>query len=466
VWYLPRGKVVSKPGEKELNVRKLPLVVLGCLGWLVPAIPVAAQAPMPPTAPVATPAPVTEAAAILAEARRIEEHTENQVSLIVTLMEIFMGAVALVTIILTGIGLREWRHVSAKAEATLDSVDVKVDKALKEIGDKVDESVRKAEQAVREANLAVAQAQSLSSRGQELIAALEKDTEEAKRKAEEATRLAESASRTAGESSQQIEAMKDSLVEAWSGEIGKAFADLPDLEAEWEFVFKAESLGPEIPIQFEDLDALFVICDRLKIPADAEIMVDGFLQLGRYWRVVVQDFPRALVRVERALALASTEALERRCLLHRARVSIQWVTYKPDEHRSTRLEGARSDLKRVRQIQGRDDSSTLFERAWLADIEERFDAAADLWVRGREEGLQEGKSLHADLWLFGYNLACTLSRGGRLQDALDELRSLVGNGSEWIRLASKDSDLEKLRKDPEWGRAFEELLEEGRRTVD
>lgn len=402
-------------------MRKLRFLIFWLsLSWVLPIIPVLAQPPTPPP---------PDAAAVLAEARRVEEHAQNQVSLIVTLMEIFIGVVALVTIILIGIGLREWKNVSEKAESTLKSAEA-----------------------------AAQRAQETADKGQTLVATLEKETDAARQKADVATRLAE-------ESSQQIKEMRTSLVEAWSSEIHTAFHDLPDLEAEWEFAFKVRELPPEARVRIVDLDALCVICDRLKIPGDLEKLVDSLLQMGRYWRFV-DEYPRAMVRVDRALALASTNAsaekLEGRCRLHRARVFIQWVTYKPGKRRDQHLTDAKGDLDRIRQIQGGDDSSTLFEDAWIADLEERYDDALELWARAREAEVSEGKP--EGLWRYGYNAACTLTRANRMGEAIGELRQLVGQGTKWILLATGDPDLDQLRTHPEWGQKLEVLLEEARQA--
>lgn len=406
-------------------MRKLPFLILWLsLAGLLPAVAADGQSSSP--ASTATASPELDPAAVLAEARRVEEHTENQVSLIVTLMEIFIGVVALVTIILIGIGLREWKNVSEKAEATLKSAEA-----------------------------AAKRAQETADKGQTLVNNLEKETDAARQKADAAARLAE-------ENSQQIREMRTSLVEAWGGEIQRAFRDFPKLEADWEFAFKIRELPPEEKVRIVDLDDLCVICDRLKIPTDLEMLIDSFLQMSRYWRFV-DEYPKALVRVDRALDLASTEELERRCRLHRARVFIQWVTYKPGKRRNLHLENAKKDLDRIRTIQGGDDASTLFEEAWIADVEERYEEAVKLWTRSREAEMAAGKP--EGLWRYGYNVACTLTRANRLEEAVGELRRLIGSGPAWIGLASTDPDLEKLKTHPEWGEELEKVLEEARLAI-
>lgn len=371
----------------------------------------------PPSSLPANEAGGLGASKILEEARRIEAHTESQLSMIVTLMEVFLGVVTIVTIILVGVGLKEWKQVSDKVS-------------------KAEESVSKATKAASDAELAA-----------------------------ERARLALSELAIAVESSKQISTMKESLIRAW-GDIDQAFETLPDVEAEWVLGMDAPVLAPEIGALFEDRDVLLMICDHLKIPADPARSVTAFLRLAQYWRIT-RRFPKALARIERAIILSPDDHMKIK--LHLARTLAHWAALEPEpaEPRAERLNRALVELRTIEASRGQQlPAGALFDIAWVLDELGMFDEAVEYSFRARDAVRRECKEDgNKEPWTYSYNLACSLAKSKRNQEALTALQCLVGTGPKWIYAAEQDRDFSSFREDEEWRTPFEGLLRSARQAI-
>jgi tetratricopeptide (TPR) repeat protein len=79
------------------------------------------------------------------------------------------------------------------------------------------------------------------------------------------------------------------------------------------------------------------------------------------------------------------------------------------------------------------------------------------------EQLQQAIKADGTLWAARYNLACSYARLGRLEEAYDELQTVIVAQPEYARLASRDSELGALRDDPAYGARLIALIRgEGR----
>jgi len=79
------------------------------------------------------------------------------------------------------------------------------------------------------------------------------------------------------------------------------------------------------------------------------------------------------------------------------------------------------------------------------------------------EQLQQAIAGDGTLWASRYNLACAYARLGRLAEAYDELRIVIGAQPEYAALATRDGELSSLRNDPAYEARFAALIHgEGR----
>jgi len=431
--------------------------------------------PSSPTAS-APPAKTWSADRILEEAQRAEEHAEEQVSLISGLMQTFVAVLGVALIILLGAGLHEWKIVRDKADRVLKEAErvvseakEKADLIVKQAGDAARQIQEASEETRKQAESTLTETQGHLARiaeyRVEIEAALQLATGAAEAVGGMKARIAEyrieieAALQLAMSAAEAVGGMKKSLVEAW-GEIDKTHEGLPALEAEWGPISKPQAFRPEVRAFLEDQDVLLMVADRLKIPADSGKSAESFLWLSKYWRFL-QDFPRSLVRVKRALDLDPKIATRGRLQL--ARTLSQWAA---SEHESAfrmeRLQNALNELEALRKLQG-DTAAVLFEIAWALDEMGRFEEAIDYFSKAREKSKSEGEN-SSEKWSYTYNLACSLAKAGRDQEALRELKALIGQGSEWIQSAAQDTDFEGLRDSEQWGKQFEATLQEARQA--
>jgi len=450
-----------------------------------------AKAPEP--APSPTPAPIPIARAwtaeeILEEARRVEQHADNELTQISGLMENFIAVLGVVILVLLGLALQEWRVVREKmkqeisrakkeadavnkakndAEATLRQIQqtaeqhlkaaeearTKADTALRQANETAERLLNGAEEARTKADASLYQAQGL-------VTAIEED----RSKVEATTRLASSALKEAQESSEMIAAMQQKMRSAW-GELGPELKKLPAVEADWIVGGEDPRLAPDLKATLEDYDVLLIVYDRLGLGIE-EAPEKTFLRFAQYWRIA-RKFPRALKRGERAIELAPKNDPEVRFQL--GITLSHWAAYEREERtpeRKERLQRALSIFEEVRVLQGRDTADLLFEMAWTLDEMDRSEESIDLARRACATiEADPHQELQQEPWEYPYNLACYLAKAGRFEEVLAELRKLVGQGPKWANSATEDRDFDRLRESSAWRVPFEQLLEEGRREA-
>src|SRR5205823_4479552 len=97
--------------------------------------------------------------------------------------------------------------------------------------------------------------------------------------------------------------------------------------------------------------------------------------------------------------------------------------------------------------------------AWIKDEWEDYSTAAQLYREARELDREEAKvERREEDRNITYDLAATLAKGERLEEALIELASVLSYDENWIA-AEDDRDFKKLRESAEWGPRFVGLIE-------
>jgi tetratricopeptide (TPR) repeat protein len=218
-------------------------------------------------------------------------------------------------------------------------------------------------------------------------------------------------------------------------------------------------------VDLEDSDRFLVVVDQLGLSADKEMIVEHFLGLARYW-MMVQNYPRALARVERAIKLLPGNPKAYREL---ARTLSHWASESesfPPADRSKWLQRALNAVERARHLQGKDDSTVLFELAWTLDEMEQFNDAAEQFRKAREEERKEAAAEgREEVFYFTYNLACSLAKAKRFEEASEEVRFFLEKWPKEWELIVQDSDLEEFRMTSPWREEVEKWIEEARKDT-
>lgn len=419
--------------------RRRQLVLLVSLISLLGAVPSLAQTPgvtptpTPTPSPSPTPTPTPAAATedtlqrdvegALQRIQQAQEETRNQISTILSMMEAFLGflgvALSIVGIIVAGVigvlsflGFREWRDIKTRAK-------------------KAEEFSKKAEAAAQKA-------------------------QEVQTKAEETEKRLDAAMTAAEKEVQLISDWRSSLSSAWA-DINAHFQELPILESEEVDGVEMPPIPIEISSTFEDRDVILMLCDQLKIPADKTKSAEYFLKLACYWRLV-KNYPRAIARVERAVDLAPDLSDARRDL---ARTLTHWAETLPDDSslRRERLKRALKVLEETRARLQEEDESLLFELAYTHDILGEFEAAAELYRKARTMDQEQAVAANQEeYWYLTYNLACSLSLAGKLEEAFAEVTLFLERWPDRWKLVQKDPHLRRIRETSPWKEKLQDFF--------
>jgi len=123
----------------------------------------------------------------------------------------------------------------------------------------------------------------------------------------------------------------------------------------------------------------------------------------------------------------------------------------PGEEKNRLLVLAEQSVRKARELLGEETVAILHDLAWIYDEQGHYEEAIGLYRRGLNVGGPE--SPQNDLTPIRYNLACSLAKRNRIQEAAAELKLILAEpwrkGELW-KWAPKDADLKALRDSPEW----------------
>lgn len=257
---------------------------------------------------------------VVEQAQRSVSEVHEQITLIVHLMEWFLGVVSLVAAVLIAFGGLEWyrtKNLRGQAESL-------VNEAKAAIGLAVD---------------------------------------------------------GAEKASKHIQEIRLGLTEAWRF-IDENFAFLPGIQAYGVVRASgppgASSFPQEDRVLWEDKDAIVVVCDQLGIASDAQKKSQHFIKLAGYWRSV-RNFPKAWVRANRAVELTPNNADAHFTV---GKTLAYWAAHdKADAGgRATRLQEARDQIKVAQTIEGK--TGRIFHMlGWICDEDGDFTKAIDLYTQ-------------------------------------------------------------------------------------
>jgi tetratricopeptide (TPR) repeat protein len=277
-----------------------------------------------------------------------------------------------------------------------------------------------------------------------------------RREAGNVARTAAGAAKTFEENSLRLTVLRHTVEKAWS-DIDATFEQLPAIEQSRVVGMPPQPLSPEISAAFEDADILLVVCHRLAIVQDPIRMAEYFARLARYWRII-GNYSRALARSENAVNLNRDSVDGHRGLA----VTLMYhaaETEMDSELKARLLERAEAEQQFVHALLGRYDSRLLHDLAWIKDEWEDYSTAAQLYREARELDREEAKvERREEDRNITYDLAATLAKDERLEEALVELASVLSYDENWIA-AEDDRDFKKLRESAEWGPRFVGLIE-------
>ena len=257
-------------------------------------------------------------------------------------------------------------------------------------------------------------------------------------------------------SAKHVKAIDDAIAKSVD-DVKKSFAKLSLVEIEHLGISGTKNELPpteEITL-FEEADLIIVYAEKVGL-IDGVDAAQSLLKLGLYWRTV-GNFPRAIARFSKAAELQPNfanahVALGRAFYTLAAHSDVEPVT---PEEKERLLRRAIEEADRADKINGAPLAATLFDRGWIADEREEFEAAVDFYRRGRQtDPTGDG----ADV---SYNIACALSKMGKQKEALDELRPIIGRDKNW-EYVLHDRDLKGLRDHLEYGPQLRLLAEDAR----
>jgi tetratricopeptide (TPR) repeat protein len=246
--------------------------------------------------------------------------------------------------------------------------------------------------------------------------------------------------------STQIQTMRKGLQEAW----GTIDDQLDRLRvAESDTVLSARrtvATAADDTVRFEDADMVLVVADHFKVPADPEKTGKHYVEVARYW-LASGDYARAVQRLQRAVQITPNNFLPLLQLAKTYAVRAELAYGREPAERLEDLQKALDAAQRARDLQGHGGGwESRHQLAWIYDSLEQWDQAIKLYRESRDLCRSDkGRSQ------ISYNLACSLAKAGKPEEALAELEKVIDAGNN-RRKAAEDEDLASLRDEPRFQR--------------
>jgi tetratricopeptide (TPR) repeat protein len=214
-------------------------------------------------------------------------------------------------------------------------------------------------------------------------------------------------------------------------------------------------IAPAVALEYEDMDILILLGERLNAIGDAKKSARYLRALAKYWWTK-EDWPRGASRSKRAIARNPVSA---RAHLEYANGLAYRASREPDPRlKIDLLTEAEREVRVAMGLARRTRPACFLHKlGWIHDERGEYIEAADLYRRAiQDRGLTPEQ--RAD---YRYDLACALTKAGRLGAAIDELRLVLAVGENW-RLAQDDPDLKALRESSSTRAEFKRIIEEAR----
>ena len=250
-----------------------------------------------------------------------------------------------------------------------------------------------------------------------------------------------------GIASERVRAFDRALVASIEN-LATTFSELSMYEAEPNLL--AGDL-PDFPsnvvvARHEEADILLVLADKTNAVEKSKL-VNVFITLGFDWRIV-RNYPRALARFARALEI------DPRAPRAHAGLCVTYYTLALNPRWQARQKEALlvlADMSCNALLEiAPHDPDAWFHRGWIADERGDFGVAVDAYSRARE------LDPAGDSYVM-FNMACSYSKWGRQAEAFTALSEVIGVDHNWED-AERDSELQRLRDDPELGPRLADLV--------
>jgi tetratricopeptide (TPR) repeat protein len=221
------------------------------------------------------------------------------------------------------------------------------------------------------------------------------------------------------------------------------------------------ALTSAVPQRSYDDDALIVFSDRLRLDDLPPGKRAAFLvKVSNYWRRW-KEYDRAIERARRAVELDGSAASA-----HKALGRAIWNSVTEDltdtnsaisNDQLTLLAEAESELKMAQSLltQGnRHDEEIPYDLAAICRFKGDTPGAIDHYQRGAQlsKALARNEGRAPD-WDFDFGLACLYAKTGQYQDALNQMKQLVGMTESWSqdrRRAEPRDYRDWMRSDPDF----------------
>jgi len=183
-------------------------------------------------------------------------------------------------------------------------------------------------------------------------------------------------------------------------------------------------------------------------------LLDAVINAGLRSRVE-GDYAAARKQFEEALRLDPTSAEAHRYLGQTLSYQAADVVEDP-RAKEAALDEAEKMVRQAEALQGGESPDSLHDMAWIEDERGRYETAIALYRKARDQARREAREENIG---FTYNLVCALAKFGALDDALEELSSVINEAWKW---AERDPDLENLRNSPVTSQRLQRLISEAK----
>jgi tetratricopeptide (TPR) repeat protein len=216
-------------------------------------------------------------------------------------------------------------------------------------------------------------------------------------------------------------------------------------------------IQPEQALAYQEADSLIVLGDKLNAISDPENASGYFVKLAHYWWAI-HDWPRAASRSKRAIEISPTSPQAYweygAGALNRASVETDMAL------KLSLLRDSERCILTAQRLKIEDDSGVSYKLGCIYDTREDHDSAISCYKQALEDKNLPGQKRAK----YGYNLACSLSKAGALQEAIAVLRPIIAQEKNWL-LAQEDPDFDNLRNSDAAKLELGRLIQAGRMTA-
>ena len=219
-------------------------------------------------------------------------------------------------------------------------------------------------------------------------------------------------------------------------------------------------LGARISQRSYDDDALIVFSDRLQITSQDPEFAKFLVMFGNYWRRT-KEYTRAIERIRRAIELDPSSAMAHkalgRALWNAVAEDLATPASKISASQVEFLKEAETEFGTAQSLlaaKGQHDKEIPFDLGTISRLKGEINMAMDQYRKGAQlsKALAQAEGRESD-WDFAYAIACLHAESHRYQEALDQLKEVIGKTQSWSyergRAESRDYK-EWTRSDPDF----------------